>query len=357
MKNGLSKIQIRNYQSLKKLDIDLGDITVITGKSDSGKSAFFRAVKAVVSNEAGEGFTTIGEKKTVIKLDDVIWIQSKTENSYKIGEQEWQKVGRGVPEEVATELNMGSFEFGKGVKYFLNFSGQLEPSFITQGNPADNAKIIGAISNIHIVYNALREAEKDTKATRKRITGLEENLEETVTQLKEDQGKFSVLDKQYHVVKEVYEKAKELDNEQWELYDVKGIMESIQEELAILVPQVKGFLEVDFPQMEERISVQEELARVREEIDGIDGKISLQERILQGLEGFSTELCENLLTEQELLSEAKSELERVEDNISKQERDLDFYVAEMKSIVSDMEALGICEVCGAEKKHWNIGGE
>lgn len=52
----LKQVSIRNYQSLRALDLLLGRVTVITGHSDSGKSALVRAIQTAVFNLEGNSF-------------------------------------------------------------------------------------------------------------------------------------------------------------------------------------------------------------------------------------------------------------------------------------------------------------
>ena len=44
----LETLEISNFQSVEKADIQLGGFTVIVGPSNSGKSALLRALRAVV---------------------------------------------------------------------------------------------------------------------------------------------------------------------------------------------------------------------------------------------------------------------------------------------------------------------
>ena len=114
-------------------------------------------------------------------------------------------------------------------------------------------------------------------------------------------------------------------------------------------------MEIDFPEMQEKLDEQQELQRVYQEIDGIEVKIIHQGRILSALDSFSPDICEKLLTEQEILSELKSEVMAVEDNYLRGVRELEDRNTQLKEVESELDALDICEVCGAEKKNWNMG--
>jgi len=354
MKNGIKKIRIKNYQSIKDADIELGDITVITGRTDSGKSAFFRAVKAVVDNESGDEFTTAGEKRTVVDIDNIRWIQSENENSYEIDGKRWDKCGKSVPDDVKKELNMGEFEFGKDVKYFLNFSGQLDPSFIVQGNPADNAKVIGSISNIHTVYNGLREAEKDTKNTKHTITDSQEQLQVIQKQLEIEAKKFDVFTQYHNQLKEIYIKSKEIDEKFIKLQDLKSICLKFNAEYSKCIAENKRYKGIDFNSIYARIDeiiairgIKDRLLLVNKGLNAIKAIVATHEAI-NIYKGFDTiEIIESLLKLKLKASELNGHI--------KSEATLSGEIAHrMGELKRAMDKYEVCDVCGADKKDWKI---
>ncbi len=73
----LTSIKIKNFQSLRAADIELGRVTVIVGQNDLGKSALFRAVRAASEATQGTDFVTYGAAHSSVELavDDhiVLW--------------------------------------------------------------------------------------------------------------------------------------------------------------------------------------------------------------------------------------------------------------------------------------------
>ena len=53
----IERVHIQGFQSLADVDLELGGFTVIQGKSNSGKSAFIRALRAVVTNAGNVALT------------------------------------------------------------------------------------------------------------------------------------------------------------------------------------------------------------------------------------------------------------------------------------------------------------
>src|SRR5574341_1202033 len=106
----LRRIVAKDFQSLSDVDIDLGQLTVITGRSNSGKSAVIRAVAAAVFNRTGQGFIRRGADKAQVRLQfDDRWLHwekpAKSGARFAIsnpGETPtWMaRMGGGVPEDV-----------------------------------------------------------------------------------------------------------------------------------------------------------------------------------------------------------------------------------------------------------------
>jgi putative ATP-dependent endonuclease of OLD family len=56
----ISRLKIENFRSIRNLDIDLGDTTVLIGQNNAGKTAILDAVRIVLTRrwgQRGTGFT------------------------------------------------------------------------------------------------------------------------------------------------------------------------------------------------------------------------------------------------------------------------------------------------------------
>lgn len=183
----MKNVSITNYQSIKSADVELHPgVNVLLGPSDVGKSAFLRAIRDCCFNATGTGFIRIGGKKCTVTVDHVQWEKAKTVNRYSLVDGTvFDKVGRSVPEEISDELGIRDVEFGKGISRRLQFAAQLDPHFIIAENPADNAKVLGSLADLHAVYNGIREGERRlqnlngvAEGARKDIETREADLEE-----------------------------------------------------------------------------------------------------------------------------------------------------------------------------------
>ena len=63
------KIQVKNFQSIKKAEVEVKGLTVITGPNNIGKSALARAISGVFSNLKGNSFVRKGESHCEVEVE------------------------------------------------------------------------------------------------------------------------------------------------------------------------------------------------------------------------------------------------------------------------------------------------
>lgn len=183
----ISNLEVRNFQSLQKVDLEMGPFTVIVGQSSSGKSALVRAISTLVSNKTGTDFISHGTTTSVITAalpeGKVSLSRSTTpaKNKYTIigpdGEAAtFTKLNRTTPEEVSEFLRIDS-------KDTVVLAGQFDKPFLLADSPAQAAQILGELTNVSLIFESSREANRQrlnssgvlkTKATD--LEGVEQRL-------------------------------------------------------------------------------------------------------------------------------------------------------------------------------------
>lgn len=157
----LSRIEVRHFQSLHHVDLELDRFTVIVGASSSGKSAFTRALRTLTSNARGTSFIEHGEQTCVITAvgdaGTVSVSKGKTDN-YRIvplegPEKTYTKLHGEVPEQ-ATEI------LGIPAKDAINFAGQFDMPYLLKASPSEVARILGELTNADVVFNAAKESNR-----------------------------------------------------------------------------------------------------------------------------------------------------------------------------------------------------
>lgn len=158
----INRITIKNFQSLKNVDIELGKLTVIVGDSNSGKSAFVRAFKAVSSNCRGNSFVTRGQSRASITLStDLAKItleKGESVGCYKICgpfEKIFTKIGSSVPEEVTKTLKIDPVSTNS-----VNFAGQHDMPYLLTDTGSTVARELGDLTNVSKLFEAVREGNR-----------------------------------------------------------------------------------------------------------------------------------------------------------------------------------------------------
>lgn len=158
------KLSIRNFQSLLKVDLYLGNLTVIVGPSSSGKTAVFRAVRTLVSNSHGARYVSTGQSSASVSLrsdQGTVTIQrGPSKGSYKLApvvgvEQTFTKLSGSVPEEITSFLQVPPVATAS-----LNFAAQFDAPYLVSSTGSQVATTLGELTNVSTIFAASREANR-----------------------------------------------------------------------------------------------------------------------------------------------------------------------------------------------------
>lgn len=178
----IKEIAIRNYQSLASVTLKLGTITVITGHTDSGKSAFIRALERAFFNDSGHTFISVfdgemAEKcQVAIKTDDgvVVWERTKTTVKYRVvsngKETAYTKLGRGfVPDDVVQVLGIRPIRIDTGTGGIqhqrIQLSGQFDlPFLVADRGGVAASRVLGRLTGLNVFSYANKNLTSDKSA-------------------------------------------------------------------------------------------------------------------------------------------------------------------------------------------------
>lgn len=197
-------IRVQNFQSLRDVTVELAPFTVIVGATDSGKSAFFRALSTLVSNRRGADFVTHGERICTLtaQLDQgQLKLQrgkATADNFYEVtvGEQvdTYTKLSGAVPEEVSAFLRIPA-------KDPINFASQFDKPYLLdtkEYSSADAARILGALTNVHLLFEGARESNRRKTEAAAKVRTRVADVESITERLKGYEGlaaRAEVLDR------------------------------------------------------------------------------------------------------------------------------------------------------------------
>lgn len=169
-----AELLLENFQSHVRSRIRLageGQLTVVLGPSDSGKTAVIRALRWLWFNDAPSDFIRIGAEfaRVSLKLENgdlVIRERGKSYNRYStvVGgqRQTYEGFGTGVPLEVRQALGVWPVQFGQDVEIWPTLSEQLDAPFLGKSVSAPaKARVLGKLAGTEEVDLAMRGAASD----------------------------------------------------------------------------------------------------------------------------------------------------------------------------------------------------
>lgn len=197
----ITKIEVVNFQSLKRAQLDLGSFTVIVGPSSSGKSALIRAFRALASNVRGTSQITRGQKQMAItaRTDTHVITLERSERSgtYRIhsadGEQAFTKLGGEVPQAVTDALRLDP---GPGS---VNFAAQFDKPFLLDESGSVVARGLAELTRVDIIFDAVREANKIRNNATSTLRTRRSDLDAVKTRMADFQGLPDALKAFEHV--------------------------------------------------------------------------------------------------------------------------------------------------------------
>lgn len=169
----IKKISINNFQSHENTEIEFtSGLNIITGSSDSGKTAILRAIKWVLFNEPkGTDFIRQGEKEASVSIyfedNTIITRKKKTnKNQYIIvnnngEEQFFEGFGNEIPKEVLHTHNIRKTVIDSSSSQCINLGEQLQGPFMISQDGKTVAKAIGKLIGMDKLDEAIKQVVKD----------------------------------------------------------------------------------------------------------------------------------------------------------------------------------------------------
>lgn len=248
----IHSIKLTNFQSHKDttLDLDAG-VNVVTGASDSGKTAIVRALRWLVWNKpGGTAFRSLwgGDTSVLIRLDNAIIerIRTNKTNQYVThGPSQFEPLiyeafGVDPPEDISTVLNIAD----------VNLQRQHDRPFLLDSSPGQVAAYLNQVARLDIIDTALarinkwiRELNTATRNHEDRRADLEENLaqydyledyEHDVAQLESDEQALDTKRAAHKALSEALRQHDKITSAMTELEALSQLSEFVDSALAIM---------------------------------------------------------------------------------------------------------------------------
>jgi len=161
------KVRVKNFQSIKEIEIEIDGFTVVTGSNNSGKTALMRAVGGVFTNTRGHSFVRHGASHCEVELtfedgNIVLWEKGKNVNRYTVNGKVLDKVGHGVPPEVEA-LGVCSISAG-GNRIWPQIARQFDGQLFLINQPGSTmAEAVADADRVGQLQQALKLSESDRR--------------------------------------------------------------------------------------------------------------------------------------------------------------------------------------------------
>lgn len=241
----ITNIKIQNFQSIHSLHLEMAPFTVIIGPSSSGKSAFVRALRLLASNSRGTSFISQGTRTCSVEattaLGGHVQIERSTgssgKNQYTVNGEKFTKLAGGVPEEASKTL-------GIPADADLNFAGQFDPPYLLGTSSGENAKILGGLTNVDVIFRGAQEANRRKLSSSSSLSTRSKDATRLSESLKEFESLDSVkdaLDTSGEIISSLRRKEEERSAIVQALQKLKALKESTRQadaDLAVVTPDV-----------------------------------------------------------------------------------------------------------------------
>lgn len=260
-------VEVRNFQSIEHAEICIDGFTALVGKSNIGKSAIVRAVRAALTGATGTSFVRHGPEcarrvrkaKTCecycsvhLKTDGFVlkWEKGDKRNRYECNGTEYGVPNRGTPEFLERPALAEDFGMVKvGEKWqLLQVADQFDNVFLLDETGSVVADVFSDVARLDRINVAMRLVEKDRKEAVSTRKVREKDVLESVRQLEV----YETLDRDLRGVDQVEsaytdlldrdQRFKTLNGYLDELRDLGYQVDLLQKACAVEAPDVKPVL-------------------------------------------------------------------------------------------------------------------
>jgi len=166
------KVKITNFQSIASAELDLKGFTVIVGRSNLGKSALFRSIKAAFLGWSGNHFVRQGNNHCGVSIEDddfkLIWRKVIKESpghmtALQINADQYTKLGQGGHPELTKKLGVWELDISAAVRLTPQFASQHDSIFLINLSDTIIAEVFKQMGRADVITDAQAMAKKELK--------------------------------------------------------------------------------------------------------------------------------------------------------------------------------------------------
>lgn len=183
------KVEIDDYQCIAHAGIPVGRFTVVVGPSGKGKSTFLRALTSLCFNQVPKKFVRHKQQKARVALtfdggQRIEWEKHRDKGAtYGMGDQEYTRVGRAVPEDIQQALAVRRIEVDKGIAWRPQFHLQFDAPLLLTESSTLAARALAQLTKLSVLVEAQMDCRRDKQRTERQKTSAEEEADRLKMQL------------------------------------------------------------------------------------------------------------------------------------------------------------------------------
>lgn len=215
------EVEIRNFQSIERVTVQIDGFTALVGRSNIGKSAIVRAVKSALTGAPVDAMVRHGpecsrhlkDTKTCkcacsvairAKDFDLFWEKGDSVNRYVFNGKEYTVAGKGTPEFLQDTFGLVKIAEAKEL---VQIADQFSPIFLLDQTGTVVADVLSDVARLDSINVAMRLVEKDRKeaASNRKLREKDvlelkirsmsyDGLDAVVTQVRDVEGKLLAID-------------------------------------------------------------------------------------------------------------------------------------------------------------------
>ena len=233
----MTEIEVRNFQSIEHATLKVEGYTALVGRSNIGKSALVRAVKAALTGAAGTDFVRHGvscarrlrdaksckcQASVRIKREgfDLLWEKGDAVNRYTFNGVVNDSVGQGTPSFL--QKGYAPIKIGDS-KELLQVCDQFDPIYLLNQTGGVIADVLSDVAHLDRMNVAMRLVEKD----RKEAVSTRKVRETDVVTLTQQLVQYDGLDDAVSRVKGVEDKLTELNALDGRVRQIERFLEEV----------------------------------------------------------------------------------------------------------------------------------
>jgi len=238
----VTRISIKNFQSIGNIEFDINGFTVLVGKNNIGKSAVVRAIMFALTNQQGTDFIRKGTKECEVGIVkdafNLVW-KKGSGAVYLINGEKFSKI-KGIPQPI---INAGfkPVELGDQ-KVCPLFAEQFEPNFLLNQTGSKVAEALSAMYKLDLITLADELCQKELRSAKNLLKTREEDLVIVDKQLEKFKG-FEAIKKQHQEIRSLEKRCEELRKE----IDVVQSFESRLKEIATEIKRLEPLKKIEVP--------------------------------------------------------------------------------------------------------------